>query len=179
MTNTFYKFSGIGLLSGIINACVYWILSINEGTFGLFFVFFLAGITYGLVTTPLFCFKTRTAIFLWILTTTASYAIAVQVAVRSSVNGDLGISGPGPLGFAYGGFIGSAILSLGLHFLLQKMKAWQHLSFILLGAFVPALLMSIIHVESDIFPIALLYIVWQTSITILIYYMLFLERDAK
>lgn len=179
MTNTFYKFSGIGLLSGIINACVYWILSINADNFAPFFVFFLAGITYGFMTIPLFRFRSHTAIFLWLLTTTASYAIAVQVAVRFSDGGDLGISGPSLLGFAYGGFIGSAILSLGLHFLLQKMKAWQHLSFILLGTFVPALLMSIIHVESDIFPIALLYIVWQTSITILIYYMLFLDRDTK
>lgn len=174
MGNKFYKFGGIGLLSGNVNACIYWILSTYAEDFSLMFLFYLAGITYGLITIPLFCIKSGKTIFLWLLTTTASYAGAVQVAVRFSDGGDLGISGPSLISLAYGGFIGAFILALGIYFFIQKFNFFHYFLFMIGGMAIPAVLFSII--GSDRIFIVMLYVAWQTYTTLVMYPILRLRQ---
>lgn len=163
--------AGIGLASGLINA------GLTLGRFGngdFLYVIFFAGVPFGLVTGLYFSWRALSYRVLryigWVVVSGVSYAAAVQATTNTSMGRDLGIPGPpDAFNFALGGFVGAVILVVGARLIFAQRIIPRGVYVCVAGAALPALLILVMGTLNSLFNfIDVLYIVWQTIITVLL-----------
>lgn len=166
---------GIGLLSGLLNVFL--------GNF-IFIVFYLAGISYGIVTgmyfvTVIAVRKKYMRLLLWIVASTLSYIGACLVGESFGHGLGDGFSeipldiATHATSYALAGLVGAAVLAFAFHFIFNKLKIYQVITLLVTAALIPFLLALAVPYRSavvfgtiNIF--VALFIIWQTVITVLL-----------
>jgi|SRR3989344_125265 len=175
MRNNYFWLISAGILSGLINA-----LLLNQA------LFISAGIGYGLVTGMYFIYaasRNRKIVRLvfWIVASAISYFVAIQATLVSAPKAGWSVPAPDAINFALGGLIGALVLSLAFHFIFHKMTIVRHVMVTLGGALTAWLVIVVMSTYDstqtlltpntefgELFAgfMPILYIVWQTVITV-------------
>ena len=181
MKKEYMTLLGAGFFSGVINA----LLSSFEISYTITLLFG-AGIFYGIVTGIYFsfvadphCQKKYRKMFAWTVFSAVSYLLAVKTTLSSS-QVDL-LPNPGLFGYFSGGLVGTLTLFVAFHFLYKKNPLGNWLSVTACGALLPPLLFFFFKDFSWMgFELtSLLYLFWQTMVTVLLGLSLFEEKGAR
>jgi hypothetical protein len=158
----------VGVASGVLDAGLVMSGYVDVDSFMVVY----AGIPYGVVTAIYFL----QALYVnhkfaraagWVVIAGAAYYLAVLAAAMGA---GMVSNSQSVLPFAFAGFVGSLLLSLGFSAVFQKMKCAQVIVVVVTGTIVAtgitALCVATNQLETETFFLPLLYISWQTAVTV-------------
>ncbi len=162
----------VGALSGGLNYLILFFRFFNGA-----FLLFLAGIPYGIISCIYFyyidiknrqsglslTFKFWVKMIMWVFICTASYFLAVNVAINSTFNKYDFFK---VFSFAFAGFIGAAILVFGFYFLIMKINIKLTLLILVIQAFIACI--TFYALPDNNFRYLVLYTLYQGMATALL-----------